>query len=469
MIKMKTLKRCFLFLALVLIILQAQSPCSAYTFSLGEPSDETIDFKPMEQYMEVKLIGMNLPEIAEPPWYREIFLHRKEFGLGYIEVTLGTAAESRTIKTMAFSYEKEGENQYKYRSLGISPATSTSLSGRFPFPLQDQVQIRIVVKNFENAENIGLVKRIVDMAKGSGLEGLQAYSQAFNTASVAFGVIENLFPPAVKDDEILIAVSAEDITHRYHSVLFRNHGDKEFELFRLGFYPQESLLPGLSFTEALQSNRIKRAYFWEEAIVNAARLLENQGLTPLLTILRSFAKDLRQEDLIYKDKVLFLAQAIHSWASKAVDGFTYADKFRVFTASNFRSIQLSAGDRKWLKGTPWDFPGGDCITPACKAVADFIAKSVIRDQGALTYIRNGFQFTVDDIPTFVEKDTYFKSIMIIHDSEFEMQFVGHSIVFRFKQGNLPIRYNERFFKDKSVDIYINEDEKGPYISSIRVL
>jgi len=59
--------------------------------------------------------------------------------------------------------------------------------------------------------------------------------------------------------------------------------------------------------------------------------------------------------------------------------------------------------------------------------------------------------------------------MIIHDSEFEMQFVGHSIVFRFKQGNLPIRYNERFFKDKTVDIYINEDEKGPYISSIRVL
>ena len=93
--------------------------------------------------------------------------------------------------------------------------------------------------------------KIVDMAKGSGLEGLQAYSQAFTTASVAFGVIENLFPPAVKDDEIIITVSAEDITHRYHSVLFRNHGDKEFELFRLGFYPRESLLPGLSFTEAL--------------------------------------------------------------------------------------------------------------------------------------------------------------------------------------------------------------------------
>ena len=466
---MRTLKRCFLFLALVLIVLEQPSPCNGYNFSLGRPSDERINFKPMEQYLEVKLISMNLPERGEPPWYREIFLHRKEFGLGYIEVTLGTEAESQTIKTMAFSYEKERENQYKYRSLGISPATPTSLSGPFPFPLQDQVQIRIVVKNFESAENIALVKRILDMAKGSGLEGLQAYGQVFSTASVAFGVMENLFPPAVKDDEFIITVSAEDITHRYHSVLFRNHGNEKFELFRLGFYPQESLLPRLSFTEALQSNRIKRAYFWEEAIVNAARLLENQGLTPLLTILRSFAKDLRQEDLTYKDKVLFLAQAIHSWASKAVDGFTYADKFRVFTASNFRSIQLSAGDRKWLKGTPWDFPGGDCITPACKAVADFIAKSVIRDQGALAYIRNGLQLTVDDMPTFVEKDAYFKNIMIIHDSEFEMQFIGHSIVFRFKQGNLPIRHKEHFFKDKTVDIYINEDEKGPYISSIRVL
>jgi len=68
--KMKTLKTCFFFLAFVLIVLQAQSPCSAYTFSLGKPSDETIDFKPMEQYMEIKLISMNLPEIAEPPWYK---------------------------------------------------------------------------------------------------------------------------------------------------------------------------------------------------------------------------------------------------------------------------------------------------------------------------------------------------------------------------------------------------------------
>lgn len=466
---MKTLKLCFLFLAFVLIVGGPQSPCSAYKFSLGEPSDERIDFKPMEQYMEIKLISMNLPEIAEPHWYKEIFLHRKEFGLGYIEVTLGTKAESHTIKTMAFSYEKEGANQYRYKSLGISPDASTSLSGQFPFPLHDQVQIRIVVKNFESAENIGLAKRILNMAKGSGLEGLQAYSHVFNTASVAFGVIENLFPPAVKDDEILIAVSAEDITHRYHSVLFRDNGNEEFELFRLGFYPQKSLLPRLSFAEALQSHRIKRADFWEEAIVNAARLLENQGLTPLLTILRSFAKDLRQEDLTYKDKVLFLAQAIHSWASKAVDGFTYANKFRVFTASNFRSIQLSAGDRKWLKGTPWDFPGGDCVTPACRAVADFIAKSVVRDKGALNYIRNGFQFTVDDTPVFIEKDNYFESLMIIHDSEFEMQFVGHSIVFRFTRGDLPIKYNERFYKDKTIDVYINQDEQGHYISSIRVL
>lgn len=460
---------CFLFPAFVLIVLAPLSPCNAYHFSLGRPSDERIDFRPMEQYLEVKLISMNLPEIAEPPWYKEIFLHRKDFGLGYLEVTLGTGAESRTIKTMAFSYEKESGNRYRYKSLGIAPDTPTSLSGQFPFPLQDQVRIRIVVKNFENTENIALVKRILDMAKGSGLEGLQSYGHVFNTASVAFGVIENLFPPVVKDDEIIIAVSAEDITHRYHSVLFRADGTEEFELFRLGFYPRESLLPKLSFTEALQSNRIKRAYFWEEAIVNAARLLENQGLSPLLTILRSFAKDLKQEDLTYKDKVLFLAQAIHSWASKAVDGFTYADKYRVFTASNFRSIQLSAGDRKWLRGTPWDFPGGDCVTPACKAMADFIAKSVVRDQGALAYIRNGFQFTVEDTPVFIEKDAYFESLMIIHDSEFEMQFVGNSIVFRFKQGDLPMKYHEHFFKDKAVDIYVNEDEKGPYISSIRVL
>jgi hypothetical protein len=85
MIKMKTLKMYFLFLAFVLIVLEPQSPCSAYTFSLGRPSDERIDFKPMEQYLEVKLISMNLPEIAEPPWYKEIFLHRKDFGLGYLD------------------------------------------------------------------------------------------------------------------------------------------------------------------------------------------------------------------------------------------------------------------------------------------------------------------------------------------------------------------------------------------------
>jgi hypothetical protein len=386
---------------------------------------------------------------------------------------------------MAFSYERKSEDRYKYKSLGISPDTPTSLSGQFPFPLQDQVQIRIVVKNFEDKENIGLIKRILDMVKGSGLEGLQAYSQVFTMASVAFGVIENVFPPAVKDDEILIvienvfppavkddeiliAVSAEDISHRYHSVLFRNDDGQDFELFRLAFFPQPSLLPRLSFAEALRSDRIKRADFWEESIVSATKLLEDKGLTPLLTILRSFAKDLRHADLTYKDKVLFLAQAIHSWSSKAVDGFTYADKVRVFTASNFRSIQLSAGDRKWLKGTPWDFRGGDCATPACKAIADFIAKSVVRDERTLEYIRTGFQLIVDDEPFFIEKDKYFESLMLIHDSEFEMHFVAQSIVFKFKPGDLPIKYQDRLFKDKAVDFYVNEDEQGVFISSIRI-
>jgi hypothetical protein len=450
------------------MFLSLHAPCLAQKFSLGTPSDERIDFKPMEQYLEIKLTGMNLPDIEEAPWFKKVFLHRKKFGLGYIEVKLGSKEGARTIKTMAFSYEKESDNRYKYKSLGISTDTPTSLSGQFPFPLQDQVQIRIVVKNFDDKENIGLIKRILDMVKGSGLEGLQAYSQVFTIASVAFGVIENVFPPAVKDDEILIAVSAEDISHRYHSVLFQDDDGQDFELFRLAFSPQPSLLPRLSFAEALRSDRIKRADFWEESIVNATKLLEDKGLTPLLTILRSFAKDLRHADLTYKDKVLFLAQAIHSWSSKAVDGFTYADKVRVFTASNFRGIQLSAGDRRWLKGTPWDFRGGDCDTPACKTVADFIAKSVVRDERTLEYIRTGFQLIVDDEPFFIEKDKYFESLMLIHDSEFEMHFVAQSIVFKFKRGDLPIKYKDRLFNDKAVDFYVSEDEQGYFISSIRV-
>jgi hypothetical protein len=465
---MSYLKKCLLGVIFLLIALNLRSPCFAQKFSLGNPSNEKILFKPVEQYMEIKLTDMNLPDVEEPPWYKKIFLHRKDFGLGYIEVKLGTKEDTKSIKTMAFSYEKESENRYKYKSLGISPDTPTSLSGQFPFPLQDQVQIRIVVKNFENEENIGLVKRVLDMVKGSGLEGLQAYSQVFTIASVTFGVIENLFPPAFKDDEILIAVSAEDITHRYHSVMFRSDNNEEFELFKLAFFPQPSLLPGLSFAEALKSDRIKRADFWEEAIVNATKILENNGLMPLLTILRSFAKELRHADLTYKDKVLFLAQAIHSWASKAVDGFPYANEIRMFTASNFRSIQLSAGDRKWLKGTPWDFPGGDCNKPPCKAVADFIAKSVVRDERALKYIRMGFQLIIDDEPIFIEKDKYFERFMFIHDSEFKMQFVGQSIVFKFKQGDLPLKYNNQFYKNKSIDLFVNKDDRSYYISSIRV-
>ena len=59
--------------------------------------------------------------------------------------------------------------------------------------------------------------------------------------------------------------------------------------------------------------------------------------------------------------------------------------------------------------------------------------------------------------------------MIIKYSEFKMQFVGYSIVFRFTQGDLPVKYNGRFYNDKTIDIYINEDEQGHYISSIRVL
>lgn len=461
-------RKCLFGLIFVLIVLNLQAPCLAQKFSLGKPSEERIDFKPMEQYMEIKLTGMNLPEVMELPWYKKIFLHRKVFGLGYIEVKLGTKEDAQSIKTMAFTYEKESKNRYKYKSLGISPSTPMSLSGQFPFPLQDQVQIRIVVKNFENEENIGLVKRVLDMVKGSGLEGLQAYGQVFTIASVAFGIIENLFPPAFEDDEILIAISADDITRRYHSVLFHSDDNEEFELFKLSFFPQPSLLPSRSFAEALKSDRIKRAYFWEEAIVDATKLLESKDIMPLLIILRNFAKDLRHADLTYKDKVLFLAQAIHSWSSKAVDGFTYANKVKVFTASNFRSIQLSAGDRKWLKDTPWDFPGGDCITPSCKAVADFIAKSVVRDQRTLEYIRAGFQIFIDDEHFFIEKEKYFEKLMFIHDSEFEKTFVAQTTIFKFKQGDLPIKYNGKFYSNKSINLHVNEDDQGYYISYIGV-
>ena len=462
-------RKCLFGLIFVLIVLGLQTPCLAQRFSLGKPSDKAINFKPMEQYMEIKLTGMNLPAVRESPWYKKVFLHRKDFGLGYIEVKLGTKKNAQTIKTMAFTYEKKGRHQYEYKSLGISSSTPTSLSGQFPFPLQDQVQIRIVVKNFEKEENIGLVKRVLDMVKDSGLEGLQAYGQVFTMASVAFGIIESLFPPASEDDEILIALSAEDITHRYHAVLFQDDDNKKFELFKLSFSPQPSLLPSRSFAEALKSDRIKRADFWEEAIVDATRLLENTGITPLLTVLRNFGKDLRHADLIYKDKVLFLAQAIHTWSSKAVDGFTYANKKKVFTASNFRTIQLSAGDRKWLKGTPWDFPGGDCSTPPCKAVADFVAKSVVRDKRALKYIRAGFWIFVDDEDFFIEKEKYFEKLMFMCDSQFKKTFMEQTIIFKFKQGDLRIKHNGKSYNDKSIDLYVNEDDLGPYISSIRVL
>lgn len=452
-----------------LLIFLLHSPCLAQKFSLGNPSGENIVFKSMENYMEIKLRSMNLPEVEEPPWYKKIFLNRKIFGLGYIEVKLGTKENSKKIKTMVFTYEKESENRYKYKSLGISPHTSASLSRYFPFPLQDQVQIRIVVKNFENEENIGFVKRILDMVKESGLDGLQTYSQVFTIATVAFGIIEKIFPPNAKDDEIIILISAEDITHKYHSILFRSEDNNKFEIFKLEFVPQPSLLPDLSFAEALKSDRIKRTDFWEEAIVNSTKLLDSKGITPLLIILRSFAKELRHSDLTYKDKVLFLAQAIHSWAPKAVSGFPYGDKFVVFNASNFRSIQLSAGDRKWLKETPWDFPGGPCDHPACTAVTDFIAKSVIKDESALQYIRKGFQLIIGDKTEFIQRKKYLEKISIIHDSEFKMRFIGGSFVFKFKQGALPIKYNNQPYNDKSINIFVNKDAKGYYVGTLEVL
>jgi hypothetical protein len=75
----------------------------------------------------------------------------------------------------------------------------------------------------------------------------------------------------------------------------------------------------------------------------------------------------------------------------------------------------------------------------------------------------------DETIDFRPMEQYMEIRLIIHDSEFEMQFVGNSIVFRFTQGDLPVKYKDRFYNDKTVDIYINEDEQGHYISSIRVL
>jgi hypothetical protein len=89
-------------------------------FDLGSPSGNAVDYNPVSQYLKLYIVGIHTPKEEDPSWIEnsisKIFLKRKQFGIGYVEVTLG---DRPPIKTVAFTYEKTNGG-YKYESIAAS-------------------------------------------------------------------------------------------------------------------------------------------------------------------------------------------------------------------------------------------------------------------------------------------------------------------------------------------------------------
>lgn len=205
------MKRKVLFLLLSTITCMIISNGYASDFKIKLKSDAPkLQYNNISQYLNMKLSQLDVPIEVTPPWYKKVFVKRKDFGIAYFDYSFKNGTK---IKQPLFQYEKDGDDNYRYSYLVATESAPAYLLEKElvsrPFTMQ------LVIKNWESGENTSLLKVFVKKLNLFSSASPDVVSVSFKTAleigNAALDSIEEIFPPKNTEESGLITIDPDNL------------------------------------------------------------------------------------------------------------------------------------------------------------------------------------------------------------------------------------------------------------------
>jgi|GEM_PF-920616 len=449
------MKRMFFVLASLFLFL-CTSPIYGQTLRIGEQTGQGFSYDPNTQYAALSLKTLNLPALEDESspianFFRKVFLHRKRFGLAYVEVIPPFGEEEKTI---LFSFEREERARYRYHHIGATDNIVFPISR--PFVYGAPVVIKIVIKEWEDEKASAAVKQIIHAIDQSGLAGQAA--PALANVTLILGLVEQIFKPDSMEEVMNLKVKSEDIVRRDLQIL----GD-ESPFFQISFSTEEAFFNDFDFHSGLLKAGIEGIESWKKMIQTADLNLASDGLDPLVSVVQSFSDFVSGFPLNKRDKAIMTACAMKHWAPNAVSGITGPRGEEIkFTAHHYS--RLPTADLQQVRGSACDFSGVDCTTPQCHAMSDFINKCATtsgRRQAAELYLTGEISLDIDGTEKLLSVDEFASKFRIRRPAFFTAESPGpNSWSYHFEPGSLALIYDGTSYEAKRTRIDMIREPAG---------
>ncbi|MAW03546.1 hypothetical protein ACE41O_21330 [Alteromonas macleodii] len=429
------------------------------TLEIGQQSGDNFTYDSSKQYTVIKLSSINLPEGEDDSSLitraiKRFALDRKQFGLGYIEVT---PEFGEPEKTFLFSYERDSNDIYSYESLGATDGLELQLIR--PFIFDGPVTVKIVVQEWEG-ENNAVIKKIINASNDLSLS-----TEQITGINSLLSTIETIFPADSKFDAITLQVSPEDIKGSEIAITAAGENFITIELDTT-----ESFFKGFNLHNGLDRAQIRDYKAWQNVISDANKNARNDGLEPLYALARSYSNYVGQLPLNSLDQAILTACSIKDWASDAVNGLEFDGKTSRFSATNYS--QLPTADLSVVRGGRCDFYGVDCNNENCFKMSDFINKSSTenaRKKAASMYIDGELVITFNNSEIKLTSDEFINSFRIRRTAFFEIENNGpNNWSYHFRDGKLDLRINGKRYLGSPIVIDLVKDDEGYRVTGIEI-
>jgi hypothetical protein len=361
---------------LVLFAIPRVSLGTDFNMSIDSSGSSKLDYDSKSKYINLKIESLMVPQQKEPPWYRKIFIKRKNYGIGYFEFSFVGGSKAKQI---VFQYEKVSREEYKYDYLLPTPdfpayILEKKLSSR-------PISMKLVIKNWEDKDNILLIKGLISKLNlfSSSVPEItnQQLAQVLQIGTVALDLVETVFPPMNTEESGTITIDPENLRDGFILKLRDSDGDLN-EFSKVVVSTSESLFQETSglFDETLKKYPEifdqKELKIWEKSIRDADNLVSDD-ISSLIASVSGFSEYIKGLELTNTDKVILLAKGVCRWAPKTQDAQKLtAGRFSRLSVDGAQEV-LNKYQNSLLQGC--SFPGGDCTQKITCAAYDFYSKS----------------------------------------------------------------------------------------------
>jgi hypothetical protein len=436
-----------------------------------ERSDSKFEFNYKKDYLDVNVEELIPLPTAAPSLWERLIGKKTKFGIVYAEIK----NEDVSTKIPLFSYSAKSDNTYDVNTVSVGNGVVFPIVKGIPYNPNNAPVIKIYVKYWEDKKNAELINSLISVAGLFSSIDPSSTSKTLDISTSIISLVEKLFPSDDEKSSITIPLIEENIDRKY--VIF---GFDKDPVIKIGFRKRKGFFVGESFNSALENFKPEQYEAWKGAIIQLDQNIDKTGLDALVERLYAYSTYISTLPLNYADKVLLQANSIQTWANNAVTGAKYDENGNV--------IHLSQATYRRLDNSDWplldeltdnvltDLNGsGNCATPQCKSMADYLSKSAV-ELNVNKYLPPKISISIDGIIEKVSKDDFVNLVIIKNDPGWDAfsNVIGTSNRWeaRFKEGKIGITIRDVDYAGAKVCFVmvkiVDEGRENFFIQSLEV-